>query len=66
MTATIKREQLPEVMEIEHIRGFLGIGKSQAYKLANSGKFRIKHVGQLIKIPRDHFLEWFDSDDEQG
>lgn len=60
MTEIINKDDLPEVMEVRHIKQFLGIGHVQAYHLANSGKFHIVRIGRLIKIPRKSFLEWFE------
>jgi excisionase family DNA binding protein len=51
-------EQLPEIMDVSDIQKYLGIGRRQAYELANSGKFRVLRVGRRIKIQRDTFIAW--------
>jgi excisionase family DNA binding protein len=56
----IGRDDLPEVLEPHHVQKYLGIGKGQAYELCNSNSFRTVKVGRLIKIPKKHFLDWFE------
>lgn len=52
---------LPDVMEVKHVQNFLGIGRTQAYKLAKSNKFHYVTVGKRILIPKKAFLEWFEN-----
>lgn len=59
MSEIISKEDLPEVLEVQHIQKFLNIGRVQAYELANSGQFHVVRVGRMIKIPREAFLTWF-------
>jgi hypothetical protein len=54
---------LPEVLEVRHLQNFLGIGRSQAYKLANSNSFHVVNVGKRILIPKNSFLRWFMGND---
>ena len=35
---------------VEDIAAILGIGKSSAYKLANSGEFQTIRIGNMIRI----------------
>ncbi|MCM3079594.1 helix-turn-helix domain-containing protein [Brevibacillus invocatus] len=60
MANSVRNEDLPEVMEVNHIKEFLNIGRVQAYDLVKSGKFHTVRVGRLIKIPKKSFLEWFE------
>ncbi|MCI1966696.1 MAG: helix-turn-helix domain-containing protein [Oscillospiraceae bacterium] len=36
----------------------LGIGKNQAYALANSGEFHVCHIGKKIVISKVVFNNW--------
>ncbi|GAB1530112.1 MULTISPECIES: hypothetical protein [Brevibacillus] len=38
MANAINREDLPEVMEVRHVREFLGLGHVQAYDFGQFGK----------------------------
>lgn len=59
MAAQLSTDELPEVLEVNHLQRILNISKNQAYNLANSGQFHTLRVGRLIKIPRKSFLDWF-------
>lgn len=52
--------ELPEVLEVKDIQNFLGIGRSQAYKLVKSESFRAVTVGKRILVPKKSFLGWFE------
>ena len=43
---------------VEDIAAILGIGKSSAYKLANSGAFKTIRIGTMIRITRQSFEDW--------
>ena len=43
---------------VEDIAAILGIGKSSAYKLANSGEFQTIRIGNMIRISRKSFEDW--------
>ncbi|MGG3925655.1 helix-turn-helix domain-containing protein [Metabacillus fastidiosus] len=53
------------VLDVEDIQKFLGIGRRQAYLLANSNEFHTVRVGKRIKIGRDVFLNWLNGNGEQ-
>ena len=40
---------------VEDIAAILGIGKSSAYKLANSGEFQTIRIGNMIRIAGDDY-----------
>ncbi|HHW36240.1 MAG TPA: helix-turn-helix domain-containing protein [Bacillales bacterium] len=46
------------VLDVEDIQSYLGIGKRQAYELANSGQMHVVRIGRRIKISREVFLQW--------
>lgn len=56
----IRTHELPEVLEVKDIQEFLGIGRSQAYKLVKSNLFHAVTVGKRILVPKNSFLKWFE------
>jgi predicted DNA-binding transcriptional regulator AlpA len=55
--------ELPDVLEVKDVQAFLGIGRSQAYKLAKSNLFHAVTVGKRILISKKSFLAWFEGND---
>ena len=52
---------------VEDIAAILGIGKSSAYKLANSGAFKTIRIGNMIRISRKSFEDWLGMEEaEEG
>ena len=51
-----------QVLDVDDIKSFLGIGRSQAYELVNSGAFHVVRIGKRIKISRNTFLNWFNGE----
>jgi excisionase family DNA binding protein len=49
---------LPDVLDVDHIKDILGVGRRQAYELANSNQFHVVRVGRRIKIAREVFENW--------
>ena len=43
---------------VNDIAAILGIGRTTAYKLANSGAFKTIRIGNMIRISRDSFEDW--------
>lgn len=43
---------------VNDIAAILGIGRTTAYKLANSGAFKTIRIGNMIRISRKSFEEW--------
>ena len=43
---------------VNDIAAILGIGRSSAYKLANSGLFKTIRIGNMIRISRKSFEDW--------
>lgn len=52
--------ELPDVLKVKDIQIFLGIGRSQAYKLVKSNSFHSVNVGKRILVPKKGFLSWFE------
>ena len=50
---------------VENIAAILGIGKSSAYKLANSGEFQTIRIGNMIRISRKSFEDWLGMEDNE-
>lgn len=50
---------------VEDIAAILGIGKSAAYKLANSGEFQTIRIGNMIRISRKSFEDWLGMEDNE-
>lgn len=63
MSSTPNENRTPQnrTYTINDIAAILGIGRSSAYKLANSGAFKIIRIGNMIRISRKSFEEWLDS-----
>ena len=49
-------EQYPSVLDVVHIQEILGIGRRQAYELANSGDFHTVRIGTRIKVLNAVFI----------
>lgn len=47
-----------DVLDVEDIQSILGISRSKAYDLVNSGQFHVVRIGRLIKISRPVFEGW--------
>ena len=50
---------------VEDIAAILGIGKSSAYKLENSGEFQTIRIGNMIRISRKSFEDWLGMEDNE-
>ncbi|WP_053361934.1 helix-turn-helix domain-containing protein [Bacillus sp. FJAT-27251] len=46
------------ILDVKDIQVYLGIGRGQAFNLANSGAFHVVRIGRRIKIPTSAFLTW--------
>jgi excisionase family DNA binding protein len=46
------------VLGVSDIQKHLGVGRRQAYELANSGKFHTVRVGTRILVDREVFENW--------
>lgn len=59
-------DEVPAIMNVTDVQDLLGIGKRQAYELANSEGFPSFRLGTLIKIPKDEFIEWMNKKIKEG
>lgn len=46
------------VLDVSDIQSLLGISRTKAYELVNSGEFHTVRIGKLIKISRSVFENW--------
>jgi len=51
-------ENYPDILTVADIQKILGIGREQAYILANSSSFPTKRIGKRIIIYKPTFIEW--------
>jgi excisionase family DNA binding protein len=48
----------PDIMSVNDLRSALGIGRTKAYELINSGEIKSIKVGKSIKIPKIALLDY--------
>lgn len=53
---------LPEVLKVEDIQLFLGIGRVQAYELIKKNEFHSVKIGRAIRVSKSIFLKWFNGE----
>lgn len=46
------------VLDVSDIQSLLGISRTKAYELVNSGEFHTVRIGKLIKVSRPVFENW--------
>ena len=59
-------KDLPDVMEVQHLRVALGIGRLGAYKLLEQGKIQSFKIGNTYKIPKTAVIEYVKTSCEEG
>jgi excisionase family DNA binding protein len=52
-----------DILDVGDIQEMLGIGRSKAYDLVNSGQFHTVRIGRLIKVSRQVFEAWLNGHD---
>lgn len=57
-TSGEKRTPKNRTYTVDDIAAILGIGRSSAYKLANSDLFKTIRIGNMIRISRKSFEDW--------
>ena len=50
----------PDIMSVNDLRAALGIGRTKAYELVNSGAIQSIKVGSAIRIPKKSLLDYVD------
>jgi hypothetical protein len=60
--------EYPEILSVTDIKKILGVGRVQAYELANSDQFHTVRVGKRILISKEVFQNWLmgGSDRKEG
>lgn len=58
-------EELSDVLTVKDITDYLGISRSKAYDLVNSGEFHTVNVGNRILIPKKSLQKWLEGDKSQ-
>ncbi|QHT63735.1 helix-turn-helix domain-containing protein [Paenibacillus lycopersici] len=51
---------LPEVMTVDDLKHFLGIGRAQAYELIERKEFHYVKIGRSIRFSKKNFISWFE------
>ncbi|MGN0668776.1 MAG: helix-turn-helix domain-containing protein [Angelakisella sp.] len=57
-TPNEKKTSQNRTYTVDDIAAILGIGRTSAYKLANSGLFKTIRIGNMIRISRKSFEDW--------
>lgn len=66
MAGKVSKDDLPEVLGVNDIKAYLGIGINQAYELVNSGQFHVVRIGRVIRVSKTVFLSWLEGNGTQG
>lgn len=53
-------QNFPDVMSVNDLRIALGIGRTKAYELVNTGEIKSIKVGNAIRIPKKSLLDYVD------
>jgi predicted DNA-binding transcriptional regulator AlpA len=55
-------EELPLVLQANHIKDILGLSKGKTYELMNSSDFPTVYFGKRMVVPREAFFNWLAQD----
>jgi excisionase family DNA binding protein len=55
------QDELPLVLTMEHIQKILGLSRLKAYELPHQQGFPVVRFGRAIRVPRDAFLKWLET-----
>ena len=66
--STSQEKKLPSnrTYTVDDIAAILGIAKSTAYRLVNSGEFKTIRIGYAIRISRKSFEDWLAMEEPEG
>ena len=53
-------EQLPIVLSAKEVASVLGVSRSQAYVLMNSGDFPTLRIGKRMVVVKDKLFQWME------
>jgi excisionase family DNA binding protein len=54
-------EGLPLVLKVEDVAKVMNIARGTAYELVHALGFPAVRIGRCIRVPREAFLQWLDS-----
>jgi excisionase family DNA binding protein len=54
-------QELPLILTIRHVQEIMGIAKDVAYRLPHVQGFPAIRLGKSIRVPRDKFFAWLDT-----
>ena len=52
LNGTLAQSRLPELVSLKEACLSLGVGRSTMYRLINTGRIKVKHIGRRTLIPR--------------
>ena len=52
-------DQMPETLTVQEVQKILKLGRSGVYNLIHSHAFPVLRIGNLLRIPKKPFYEWF-------
>lgn len=55
-------DKYPPALGEKEIEDILGISRTSAYNLLNSGQFHTVRVGRMIKVSKTIFLKWLEKE----
>ena len=50
--------EFPDLLSVEDLQKALGIGRTMAYRLINSGEIKHLRIGKSIKIPKRYLIDF--------
>ena len=59
-------ENLPAVLNANHLAAALGISLAGAYQLLNTGTFPTLRIGKRLLVPKDKLIEWIEQNTGGG
>ena len=54
-------DDLPVLLTIRHIIDVMGVSRDTAYNLVHRRGFPAMHIGKQIRVPRDEFKRWVET-----
>jgi len=58
-------EELPLMLNAEHVKDVLGISISSAYELMREKDFPAIRIGNRLVVPKEKFISWIDRKSER-
>ena len=58
-------EELPLMLNAEHVKDVLGISISSAYELMHEKDFPAIRIGNRLVVPKEKFISWIDRKSER-